>query len=309
MSVDSQVRFGNRSEHDRATDRQLRADPPDAEPDRRAWKCRGRRPGRSCWRWGSPCWAPAWRRTWPCPSSVRCCSSSAWAAGSGNCCPAEGTCTNRWSSRRCVPGRSPGSRARSTSSVPGMAGYRFQLPEKVHPISAGVKGGIVGGLVMPIPALAYGLLSGHGLWFPINLLAGMVVPGISGETEAQLEQFQLGRADPGDRHSRHVLGDVRAAFRRRLADAAADPGRPRDCRGRAHAAAVDGSLLRLHGDHQPAAPEACELALVHRLAGGVRPGHVDRRDSIGEGPGPAGRERPEACRLAPRSPATDGGHP
>ena len=94
---------------------------------------------------------------------------------------------------------------------PGMPGYRFQLPEKVHPISAGVKGGIVGGLVMPIPALAYGLLSGHGLWFPINLLAGMVVPGISGETEAQLEQFSAGRAGPGDRHPRHVLGDIRAA--------------------------------------------------------------------------------------------------
>ena len=75
---------------------------------------------------------------------------------------------------------------------PGMAGYRFRLPEKVHPISAGVKGGIVGGLVMPIPALAYGLLSGHGLWFPINLLAGIVVPGISGATEAQLEQFYWG---------------------------------------------------------------------------------------------------------------------
>ena len=75
---------------------------------------------------------------------------------------------------------------------PGMAGYRFRLPEKIHPISAGVKGGIVGGLVMPIPALAYGLLSGHGLWFPVNLLAGMVVPGISGATEAQLEQFYWG---------------------------------------------------------------------------------------------------------------------
>ena len=73
----------------------------------------------------------------------------------------------------------------------GMAGYRFQLPLSFHPISAGVKGGIVGGLLMPIPALAYGLLSGHGLWFPINLLAGIVVPGISGETEAQLESFQL----------------------------------------------------------------------------------------------------------------------
>lgn len=75
---------------------------------------------------------------------------------------------------------------------PGMAGHRFQLPQKVHPISAGVKGGIVGGLVMPVPALAYGLLSGHGIWFPINLLAGMVVPAISGATEAELERFQLG---------------------------------------------------------------------------------------------------------------------
>lgn len=75
---------------------------------------------------------------------------------------------------------------------PGLAGYRFQLPEKVHPISTGVKGGIVGGLVMPLPALAYGILSGHGIWFPINLLAGMAVPGISGATEAQLEQFHAG---------------------------------------------------------------------------------------------------------------------
>jgi hypothetical protein len=74
----------------------------------------------------------------------------------------------------------------------GMAGYRFQLPEAFHPISAGVKGGIVGGVVMPIPALLYGFLSGHGIWFPINLLAGIVVPGITGERVAQLEQFQLG---------------------------------------------------------------------------------------------------------------------
>jgi hypothetical protein len=75
---------------------------------------------------------------------------------------------------------------------PGMVGHRFRLPEKIHPISAGVKGGLLGGLVMPIPALAYGLLSRHGLWFPINLLAGMVVAGISGATEAELEQFHPG---------------------------------------------------------------------------------------------------------------------
>jgi uncharacterized membrane protein YagU involved in acid resistance len=45
---------------------------------------------------------------------------------------------------------------------------------------------------MPIPALAYGFFSGHGIWFPGNLLAGMVVPGISGATESQLELFQWG---------------------------------------------------------------------------------------------------------------------
>ena len=61
---------------------------------------------------------------------------------------------------------------------PGVVGYRFQLPEKVHPISAGIKGGIVGGLLMPIPALTWALLSGHSIWFPVNLLAGLVLPSL-----------------------------------------------------------------------------------------------------------------------------------
>src|SRR5262249_14344156 len=54
---------------------------------------------------------------------------------------------------------------------------------------AGVKGGLVGGLVMPVPALLYGLLSGHGIWYPVNLLAGMVLPGVGAMTEVELEQF------------------------------------------------------------------------------------------------------------------------
>jgi hypothetical protein len=74
---------------------------------------------------------------------------------------------------------------------PGMPGYRVRLPETVHPISAGIKGGILGGLLMPLPALLYGLLSGHGIWYPVNLLAGMVLPGIDAMTAAQLEQFSL----------------------------------------------------------------------------------------------------------------------
>lgn len=73
----------------------------------------------------------------------------------------------------------------------GMPGYRLRLPEKVHPISAGIKGGIVGGLVMPIPAMLYGLVSGHGIWLPINLLSGMVLPHVGDMSAAELEQFHL----------------------------------------------------------------------------------------------------------------------
>jgi hypothetical protein len=74
----------------------------------------------------------------------------------------------------------------------GMPGYRVQLPQKVQPISAGVKGGIVGGLVMPLPALLYSLLSGHGIWYPVNLLAGMLVPGVGDMNVQELEGFHLG---------------------------------------------------------------------------------------------------------------------
>jgi hypothetical protein len=73
---------------------------------------------------------------------------------------------------------------------PNQPGYRFRIPEKIHPISAGVKGGIVGGLVMPIPALLYGLLSGNGIWLPINLLAGLALPTVEDMELEKLQQFQ-----------------------------------------------------------------------------------------------------------------------
>lgn len=79
---------------------------------------------------------------------------------------------------------------------PGMAGHRMRIPEKFHPYSAGVKGGIVGGLVMPIPALLYGIVSGHGIWYPVNLLVGMVVqlPTLEDGSlnVAELEKFHPG---------------------------------------------------------------------------------------------------------------------
>ena len=73
----------------------------------------------------------------------------------------------------------------------GMPGYRVQLPVMIHPVSAGVKGGVLGGLVMPVPALLWGLVSGHGIWYPVNLLAGMAIPGVSKMTIAELGEFHL----------------------------------------------------------------------------------------------------------------------
>jgi hypothetical protein len=73
-----------------------------------------------------------------------------------------------------------------------MAGYRPRLPKKRYPITSGIKGGIVGGLLMPIPAEAWSLLSGHGLWYPVNLLDGILLPGIQHYSVPELEQFKPG---------------------------------------------------------------------------------------------------------------------
>jgi hypothetical protein len=68
----------------------------------------------------------------------------------------------------------------------GVPGYRLRLPQDVHPISAGLKGGLVGGVVMLLPAVLWALLSDHGLLYPVNLLAGTVLPGVA---DMDLNQF------------------------------------------------------------------------------------------------------------------------
>jgi mono/diheme cytochrome c family protein len=79
---------------------------------------------------------------------------------------------------------------------PGVTGYRFQLPQKVHPVSAGIKGGIIGGLLMPIPAVIWAISAGHSIWYPVNLLAGLVIPGTTDmpldELKTNLEIFHPG---------------------------------------------------------------------------------------------------------------------
>jgi len=53
---------------------------------------------------------------------------------------------------------------------------RARLPLEVYPISAGVKGGLAGGAAMAVLAVLYGIISGHGVWYPINLLSAGFFP-------------------------------------------------------------------------------------------------------------------------------------
>jgi hypothetical protein len=51
---------------------------------------------------------------------------------------------------------------------------RAWLPLHTHPISAGLKGGLAGGIAMAVLACTYGVLKAGSIWYPINLLAASV---------------------------------------------------------------------------------------------------------------------------------------
>ncbi len=68
---------------------------------------------------------------------------------------------------------------------------RAWLPLETYPVSAGIKGGLAGSVAMALLAMLYGVLSHHGIWFPINLLsAGFFPKSLTGDM-AKMESFQL----------------------------------------------------------------------------------------------------------------------
>ena len=71
----------------------------------------------------------------------------------------------------------------------GEGHHRVRIPEEVHPYSAGLWGGLAGGAAMAGLACLYGLIAQHSIWYPINLLAGVVIPSMSQVTTEQLRAF------------------------------------------------------------------------------------------------------------------------
>jgi hypothetical protein len=85
--------------------------------------------------------------------------------------------------------------ARSTRRVDhlkaGAEGHRVYIPIEVHPYSAGLLGGVVGGIGMAVIACLYGLI-GHGsLWYPVNLMAAAALPSLTEAGPAELNAFHL----------------------------------------------------------------------------------------------------------------------
>jgi hypothetical protein len=71
---------------------------------------------------------------------------------------------------------------------------RAWLPVETYPISAGLKGGLAGGVAMALLACTYGIISVGSIWYPINLLAAVVYsPGEARlMTQAELNSFHPG---------------------------------------------------------------------------------------------------------------------
>ncbi|MGA2427883.1 MAG: hypothetical protein ABSH13_05210 [Candidatus Acidiferrum sp.] len=69
---------------------------------------------------------------------------------------------------------------------------RAWLPLETYPISAGLKGGLAGGVAMAVLACTYGLISVGSVWYPINLLGAVVYSQSELPSASQLNSFHAG---------------------------------------------------------------------------------------------------------------------
>jgi hypothetical protein len=73
----------------------------------------------------------------------------------------------------------------------GAEGHRVYIPVRVHPYSAGLLGGALGGVGMAIIACLYGLIAQGSLWYPVNLLAAAALPSLANAGPTELKAFHL----------------------------------------------------------------------------------------------------------------------
>jgi hypothetical protein len=67
--------------------------------------------------------------------------------------------------------------------------HRAFLPVESYPVTSGLRGGLAGGIVMIFPALLYGYLTQHSIWYAVNLLGGAGVAHWTNATTADIAAF------------------------------------------------------------------------------------------------------------------------
>jgi len=75
--------------------------------------------------------------------------------------------------------------------ISGNLTHRKLLPVETFSLTAGVRGGIAGGIAMIVPATVYGLIRYHSVWYAVNLLAAGGFVSWAGESNAFLAQFHI----------------------------------------------------------------------------------------------------------------------
>ncbi len=66
---------------------------------------------------------------------------------------------------------------------------RAVLPLEIFPYTAGIKGGIAGGVVMAVLAVVQGIIFHGSPWYTINILAATAMPSLAQATTATLSAF------------------------------------------------------------------------------------------------------------------------
>jgi hypothetical protein len=69
--------------------------------------------------------------------------------------------------------------------------HRKMLPIETFHISTGIKGGIVGGIAMIVPATLFSLIRYHSIWYASNLLAAGGFVSWVGASDAFLSEFHM----------------------------------------------------------------------------------------------------------------------
>ena len=168
------------------------------------------------------------------------------------------------------------------------AQVRAWLPLETYPVSAGLKGGIVGSAAMAIVACVFGELHARSIWYPINLLAAVLYSQSQSLSAEQLNAFHVNSFLSCDGPSFGWLLSGWAVVRRDAphASSASDSSWGSDC-----SIAVVGSFVGRDGSGESFAEQSYRLGLVCCLAGGIR------RDCGSRSAAPIEGTDPRECAL------------